>query len=294
MLFRSQVMNTISTADFTRLATNLTKLGTINVSALNSAASSMSYLTSAFNSLGTVSANAQAVGDMANNIAKLGNKSVQTAIANLPQLAKAMNNLMATLSKAPSVSKNIIQMTNALANLSSQGSKVGTASNSIISGLTKTSKASKKLSGGFKGISYYIGRFYATCFLAVRAIKQLWGYIENTADYIEAYNYFNVAMGKIGSDWSYQYEKYGYDNAESYAESFSTRLSESLGKLSGLKMEIGADGQGILSESGLKNLGLNIQEITQYASQLASVTNSVGQTGEVSLEIGRASCRERV
>ena len=51
-----QVMNTIKTADFTRLATNLTKLGTVNVSALNSAASSMSHLTRAFNSLGTVSA----------------------------------------------------------------------------------------------------------------------------------------------------------------------------------------------------------------------------------------------
>lgn len=278
-----QVMNNVSTADFTRLATNLTKLGTINVSALNSAASSMSHLTRAFNSLGTVSANAQAVGEMARNIARLGNKSVQTAIANLPQLAKAMNNLMATLSRAPRVSQNVIQMTNALANLTSQGSKVGSASNSIVRGLNKTTTATKKASSGFKGLASYIGRFYATYFMVIRGMKQLWSSIESTADYIEAYNYFNVALGKIGSDWSYQFEQYGYDNAESYAESFSTRLSESLGKLSGLKMEIGADGQGILSESGMKNLGLNIQEITQYASQLASVTNSVGQTGEVSL-----------
>ena len=127
-----QVMNTIKTADFTRLATNLTKLGSVNVSALNSAASSMSQLTRAFNSLGTVSDNAQAVGEIAKNISKLGNKSVQTAITNIPQLAKAMNNLMATLSKSPKVSKNVIQMTNAIANLASQGSKVGSASNSIV------------------------------------------------------------------------------------------------------------------------------------------------------------------
>lgn len=280
-----QVMNTIKTADFTRLATNLTKLGTVNVSSLNSAASSMSHLTRAFNSLGTVSANAQAVGEMAKNIAKLGNKSVQTAITNIPQLAIALKNLMATLSKAPRVSQNVIQMTNALANLASQGSKVGTASNSIVRGLNRTSASANTARKSFGGLASAIGKFYAKYFMVIRGLKGLWSSIESTADYIEAYNYFNVALGKIGSDWSHQFEKYGYDNAESYAESFSTRLSESLGKLSGLQVSIGADGQGLLTESGMKNLGLNIQEITQYASQLASVTNSVGQTGEVSLSV---------
>ena len=278
-----QVMNTIKTADFTRLATNLTKLGSVNVSALNSAASSMSQLTRAFNSLGTVSANAQAVGEIAKNISKLGNKSVQTAITNIPQLAKAMNNLMATLSKSPKVSKNVIQMTNAIANLASQGSKVGSASNSIVRGLNKTSTSANTARKSFGGLASAIVKFYATYFMVIRGLKGLWSSIESTADYIEAYNYFNVSLGKIGSDWSHQFEQYGYNNAESYAESFSTRLSERLSKLSGLQVTLGADGQGLLTESGMKNLGLNIQEITQYASQLASVTNSIGQTGEVSL-----------
>ena len=280
-----QVMNTIKTADFTRLATNLTKLGSVNVSALNSAASSMSNLTRAFNSLGTVSANAQAVGEMAKNISKLGNKSVQTAITNIPQLAKAMNNLMATLSKSPKVSKNVIQMTNAIANLASQGSKVGSASNSIVRGLNKTSTSANTARKSFGGLASAIGKFYAKYFMVIRGLKGLWSSIESTADYIEAYNYFNVSLGKIGSDWSHQFEQYGYNNAESYAESFSTRLSERLSKLSGLQVTLGADGKGLLTESGMKNLGLNIQEITQYASQLASVTNSVGQTGEVSLAV---------
>ena len=157
--------------------------------------------------------------------------------------------------------------------------------NNIVKGLDKTTTATKKASSGFKGLTSYIGKFYATYFMVIRGIKQLWSSIESTADYIEAFNYFNVALGKIGSDWSYQWEKYGYDNAESYADSFGTRLSERLGKLSGLQVTLGADGQGLLTESGMKNLGLNIQEITQYASQLASVTNSVGQTGEVSLAV---------
>lgn len=44
----------------------------------------------------------------------------------------------------------------------------------------------------------------------------------------------------------------------------------------------------MLEESGVKNLGLNIQEITQYASQLASVTNSLGQTGEATTAITKS------
>lgn len=55
--------------------------------------------------------------------------------------------------------------------------------------------------------------------------------------------------------------------------------------MSGLKVDV--DG-GLISESGMKNLGLNLQEITQYASQLASITNSLGQTGEVTTAISKS------
>lgn len=377
-----QVMNTIKTADFTRLASNLTRLGSVNTSALNSAASSMSHLTRAFNAFSEVSFDNKNLQNMINSITRLSNSNVQSlasvdfsrlgisinqlatslssapkiqqsvismtnAIANLSKsgqnipivasslgsLGQSMNafmasvssapnvsenvisfaqavgllansgknagvtaknlsslgvglrNLMVTLSKAPQVSQNVIQMTNALANLASQGQSVGAASNTITAGLNKTTTATYKASNGFKGLASYIGKFYAKYFLVVRSIKKLWSSIESTADYIEAYNYFNVAMGKIGSDWSYQWEKYGYENAETYSKSFEKRLYESIGSLSGLNIVIGADGKGLLTESGVQNLGLNIKEITQYASQLASITNSVGQTGETSLAI---------
>ena len=283
-----QVMNNVKTSDFTRLTTNLSRLGKIDTASLNNAASSMSHLTRAFNTLGGVSQNAIQISELSKNISKLGNKSVQNAITNIPMLAKALNGLMTTLSKSPKVSQNVIKLTSSLANLSAQGSKVGSVSKSIVNGLNSTTSATKKASSGFKGLASYIGKFYANYFMVVRGIKKLRSSIEGTADYIEAYNYFNVAMGKIGKDWGYQYEKYGYENAESYGESFSKRASESLSKLSGVQVSIGEDGKGLLTESGTKNLGLNIQEITQYASQLASVTNSIGQTGEVSLATSSA------
>ena len=275
-----QSMNSVKTADFTRLANNITRLGNINVSALNSAASSMSHLTRAFNNLGTVSQNAQAVGQMAANLSRLGNKGIQNAIANIPQLATALNGLMTTLARSPRVSSNVIQMTNALANLASQGRNVGTATNTLTSGLNRTNSAMQKSTKCAWSLASAFGRFYASYFLIIRGIKKLWSSIEGTSDYIEAFNYYNVSFGKIASEWSQDWEKFGYENATAYAESFTKRMNQTLGKLSGVQIDVES---GLLSETGMKNLGLNIEEVTQYASQLASVTNSVGQTGEVSL-----------
>ncbi len=283
-----QVMNTIKTADFTRLAKNIEKMGTINTQAINNTASSLSNITRAFSNLGTVSSNAQQIAVLASNLSRLGSANMQKAITNIPLLADAMSNLLVRLSQAPIVSANVIQLTNALANLSSQGARVGTASKSVQRGLNQISTSSQRAQRHTTSLAYSFGKFYANFFLAIRGLKGLWSSIESTADYIEAYNYFNVALGKIGSDWSHQWEKYGYDNAEAYAESFSTRLNSKLQGMSGLQVSIGADGQGLLTTTNIKNLGVNIQELTQYASQLASVTNSIGQTGEVSLAAASA------
>lgn len=288
-----QIMNSVKTADFTRLAKNLERMGTIDTASLNATASSMSHLTRAFNQLGVVSTNAIQIGELAKNISKLGNKGVHNAVTNIPLLAKALNELMITLSKAPTVSQNVINMTNALANLANQGSKVGTASNTIKNGLNNTYKSTTKATKSFGGLASAIGKFYASYFLVIRGIKGLWASIESTADYIEAYNYFDVALGKIGKDWKNYFneelgEKLGISTAKEYSKSFAPRLREKLKKMSGLTIEIDVEGNGLLSDSGIKNLGLNIQEVTQYASQLASVTNSVGQIGEVSLATASA------
>ena len=283
-----QVMNTVKTADFTRLAKNLSSMGNINTQGLNNTASSLSQITRAMNNIGAVSHNAVQLSEMAKNLSKFGGANVQRATVNIPLLANELRKLMITLSSAPNVSRNIIDMTNALANLSTQGSKVGSASRSIQRSLNGTHSSTARASKGFNGLASAIGKFYASYFMVIRGVKGIWSSIESTADYIEAYNYFNVALGKIGSDWSHQFEQYGYENAEAYAESFNKRLSEGLKDLSGVQVSIGADGQGLLTETGMKNLGLNIQEVTQYASQLASVTNSVGQTGEVSLATANA------
>lgn len=68
-------------------------------------------LASGMNKLGAVSQNAKDLGNVANNISKLGGKNIDKAIENMPRISKALNEMMSTLSKAPVVSENLIQMT---------------------------------------------------------------------------------------------------------------------------------------------------------------------------------------
>lgn len=273
------------TADFTRLAKNITKIGSVDSVALTNTATSLQAVTKAVASISAIPQNATQVTEFAKSLGKLGSKSIENAVVNIPKLGNALNGLMTTLSRAPTVSQNVIQMTNALANLASQGGKAGTASNGLIRSFNNTYSSTSKAKKGFGSLASAIGRFYATYFMIIRGSKKLIEAIKSTTDYIEAFNYQAVAFGKIGSEWDKDYEKYGYDNATAYAESFQSRVNDTLGKLSGLKVNVQG---GLLEESGAKNLGLNIQEITQYASQLASVTNSLGQTGEATTAITKS------
>jgi hypothetical protein len=273
------------TADFTRFAKNITKIGSVDSVALTNTATSLQAVTKAVASISAIPQNATQVTEFAKSLGKLGSKSIENAVVNIPKLGNALNGLMTTLSRAPTVSQNVIQMTNALANLASQGSKVGTSSNSLQKSLYGVSTSTRTATKSSWNLASAIGKFYATYFMVIRGSKKLIEAIKSTTDYIEAFNYQAVAFGKIGSEWDKDYEKYGYDNATAYAESFQSRVNDTLGKLSGLKVNVQG---GLLEESGAKNLGLNIQEVTQYASQLASVTNSLGQTGEATTAITKS------
>lgn len=279
-----QNMN-VKTTDFTRLAKNITKIGSVDSAALANTATSLEAVTKAVASISAIPQNATQVTEFAKSLGKLGSKSIENAVVNIPKLGNALNGLMTTLSRAPNVSSNVIAMTNALANLASQGSKMGTSSNSLQKSLYGVSTSARTATKSSWSLASAIGKFYATYFMVIRGSKKLIEAIKSTTDYIEAFNYQAVAFGKIGSEWDKDYEKYGYDNATAYAESFQNRVNDTLGKLSGLKVNVQG---GLLEESGAKNLGLNIQEITQYASQLASVTNSLGQTGEATTAITKS------
>ena len=276
-------MNTSGIKNISTLTNSINRMGKIDTSGLSRISSALKAFSA--DMAGTRVDGVGDIASIASSISRLGGVASGRAITNIPLLAKNLKQLFTTLSTAPNVSENIIRMTNALAGLASTGAASGRAANSLGRNLNTYTASAKRATKSTFSLAAAFGRFYATYFLVIRGIKSLWKSIEGTTDYIEAFNYYTVAFNKVGKEWGKDFEQFGYDNAEDYAQSFGNRVNELLGKMSGLKVDV--DG-GLISESGMKNLGLNLQEITQYASQLASITNSLGQTGEVTTAISKS------
>ena len=276
-------INTSGIKNISTLTNSINRMGKIDTSGLSKISSALKTFSA--DMAGTKVDGVGDIASIASSISRLGGVASGRAITNIPLLAKNLKQLFTTLSTAPNVSENIIRMTNALAGLASTGAASGRAANSLGRNLNTYTASAKRATKSTFSLAAAFGRFYATYFLVIRGIKSLWKSIEGTTDYIEAFNYYTVAFNKVGKEWGKDFEQFGYDNAEDYAQSFGNRVNELLGKMSGLKVDV--DG-GLISESGMKNLGLNLQEITQYASQLASITNSLGQTGEVTTAISKS------
>lgn len=276
-------MNTSGIKNISTLTNSINRMGKIDTSGLSRISSALKTFSA--DMAGTKVDGVGDIASIASSISRLGGVASGRTITNIPLLAKNLKQLFTTLSTVPNVSENIIRMTNALAGLASTGAASGRAANSLGRNLNTYTASAKRATKSTFSLAAAFGRFYATYFLVIRGIKSLWKSIEGTTDYIEAFNYYTVAFNKVGKEWGKDFEQFGYDNAEDYAQSFGSRVNELLGKMSGLKVDV--DG-GLISESGMKNLGLNLQEITQYASQLASITNSLGQTGEVTTAISKS------
>lgn len=291
-----QSVNTVKTADFTRLVKNIEKVSAADSAGLVKTASAIGSVARSLTSTGAAMKSSENIVTLAGNLGKLGGANIQKAITNLPQLASELKKLMTTLSQSPNVSKNVIQMTNALANLSNslkgvQTGSVGSSVGKSTSNIQKLSAAFSQLSGkvtktnkSMKSFSQLAGKIYANCFMLIRGIKKLGNAIETAMDYVETYNYFAVTMDKIGTEFSGMYEQYGYDSAEAYANSFSGRLNELTRKMTGYS--VGSNGELTLTDS--IGLALDPEAIMNYQSSIAAVTNSVGLLGENSVNVSKA------
>ena len=243
------------------------------------------------NQIGELKFNMSGMNEMASAISRLGGVAAGRAITNLPLLAKNLSELMETLSKAPAVSNNIIEMTNALAKLASQGSKVGSTlstmgnkgskSTSILSGLfSSDGKAGKSL----KSFSQIAGAFYANFFMVIRGFKGLWNTVNSSMDFLETVNYFEVAMRKLGDDAAANWQQAGYDSAEAYASSFSSRAKQLTAKMTGFDI----DTDGNATYTGQKNLGMNPDTVMNYQAMFAQVSESIGVAEESALNFSTA------
>ena len=285
----------VNANSFQHLANGIKAISGIPTSNMLKTAQNIRVLASGMNQLGAVSQNAKDLGNVANNISKLGGKNIDKAIENMPRISKALNEMMSTLSKAPVVSENLIQMTNAIANLSSQGARAGSISGAASSDAEKKtslfsgafSKLASSIRNSHKGLKSFAelsGSFYANFYPIIRGFKRAWKSVESSMNFLETVNYFEVAMRKLGDDAASNWQQAGYDSAESYANSFSDRAKQLTAKMTGYEI----DSDGNATYTGKKNLGMNPNTVMNYQAMFAQVSESIGVAEESALNFSNA------
>lgn len=227
-------------------------------------------------------------------IAKLANagKRVGETVANLKKLGKGVINLLKKLQNAPQINSNVANTIQGLGNLASSGSRISTVSDraststkklgNALSSLKDKLKSAHKSSKGFVSS---IGMFYAKFFLVIRAVKKFGQAIGSAQDYIEEFNYFSVALDKVGKDSANQFKKAGYNSAEEYAGSFRKRFGKLQKQLTGYKVDTNT---GDATNTFSHNLGLDLTEVMNYNAAIAQITNSAGMLGDTSIDSAKA------
>lgn len=227
-------------------------------------------------------------------IAKLANagKRVGETVANLDKLGNGVMNLLKKLQNAPQINSNVANTIQGLGNLASSGSRISTVSDraststkklgNALSSLKDKLKSAHKSSKGFVSS---IGMFYAKFFLVIRAVKKFGQAIGSAQDYIEEFNYFSVALDKVGKDSAKQFKKAGYNSAEEYAESFRKRFGKLQKQLTGYDVDYNT---GDATNAFSHNLGLDLTEVMNYNAAIAQITNSAGMLGETSIDSAKA------
>ncbi len=219
-------------------------------------------------------------------------KKVQYTVANLQALGDGVVNLIDRLRNVPQLNSNIANTIQGLGNLAVSGSRAGTVVNGLGSNVSRTTNLFSRFSSvlnrsnkSSKGFVSTIGMFYAKFFFAIRAVKAFGRAIGSAQDYIEDFNYFSVALTKVGEDARDNWKEAGYDSAQSYVDSFKTRFQELQKQMTGYNVNAET---GELDYNIGHNLGLNISEVMKFQSAITQITNSAGMLGETSIMTSKA------
>ena len=192
-------VSSIDTRTFSKIATNMEKLGNLDTARLVSSASALKSMATELSGFANISKQSAEITQLTASISKLGSKSAGYAADNIRNLGSALKEVMTTLSSAPRVNNNIIQMTNALANLSQQGAKVGSASRSLVTGFSNTTKSIKSTRSGFSGLASTIGKFYATYWMVMRAVGKIGSAVDLASQLTEVQNVVDTTFGDMAS-----------------------------------------------------------------------------------------------
>lgn len=219
-------MRSVDSRSFSTLARNIKTLSNIDTGKINAAAGAMRQISKSASSFSGMSKSVQGLSELAGGIKQLGYTSSTKAIENIPKLAVAMRQLMSELSKAPSVSRNIIDMTNALAKLSRTGGAAGTAAKSITSSFSGFSSSASAVTKKSFSLASAIGKVYATYWALFRGFRLLGDAIDISSSLTEVENVVRQTFGQyeslINNFAKTSIEKFGM--SELSAKQFASRF----------------------------------------------------------------------
>ena len=149
------------------------------------------------NQIGSMSFDNKNLTDLVTSIGRLGSVASGRAVNNIPLLANNLKYLFDTLSKAPYISQNIIQMTTALANLARTGASSGTAARSLGTSLFSFSKSAGNARKSAFSLAGAIGKFYATYWMVIRGLGLFRDAIDISSDLTEVENVVRTTFGNM-------------------------------------------------------------------------------------------------
>ena len=149
------------------------------------------------NQIGSMSFDNKNLTDLVTSIGRLGSVASGRAVNNIPLLANNLKYLFETLSKAPYISQNIIQMTTALANLARTGASSGTAARSLGTSLFSFSKSAGNARNSAFSLAGAIGKFYATYWMVIGGLGLFRNAIDISSDLTEVENVVRTTFGNM-------------------------------------------------------------------------------------------------
>lgn len=224
------------------------------------------------NQIGSMSFDNKNLTDLVTSIVRLGSVASGRAVNNIPLLANNLKYLFDTLSKAPYISQNIIQMTTALANLARTGASSGTAARSLGAGLFSFSKSAGNARKSAFSLAGAIGKFYATYWMVIRGLGLFRNAIDISSDLTEVENVVRTTFG----DMEYKVNDFVQNSIQQFGMSeLSVKQYASTFQAMGTAMDIGSkqiekansflsgatDGYVGLSDS-LSDVSLNLTKLT--------------------------------
>lgn len=149
---------------------------------------------------------------------------------------------------------------------------------------TKLKKSTEKAIPAMKNLSKQVLSslgIYVSLRTAVKGFKDA---IMSAMNMIETVHYFNVSFEQIGKEAANTWKESGYESAEAYAKSFSERAKELTSKMTGFNVSE----EGVLSETGKANLGIDPNLLMNYQATFAQMSNSMGVASETALKLSTA------